>query len=80
MQEFPFVATAGAAGMKSLLPFLPIELSLRDQSIATSALIDSGATVNVLPHSVGLSLGAIWENQPVPFTCRVTFRDQKHGR
>ncbi|MCB0126652.1 MAG: hypothetical protein KDE58_30550 [Caldilineaceae bacterium] len=28
-------------------------------------MVDSGATVNVLPYSVGLQLGAIWEQQRV---------------
>lgn len=29
------------------------------------ALVDTGASVNVLPYEVGVQLGAIWENQTV---------------
>jgi hypothetical protein len=29
------------------------------------ALLDTGASVNVLPYEVGLQLGAVWENQTV---------------
>lgn len=29
------------------------------------ALLDTGASVNVLPYEVGIQLGAIWENQTV---------------
>jgi hypothetical protein len=29
-------------------------------------LLDTGATVNVLPYAVGVQLGAIWERQSTP--------------
>jgi hypothetical protein len=34
--------------------------------VQVSALIDSGATLNVLPYDVGLQLGADWEAQVAP--------------
>ena len=30
------------------------------------ALLDTGASVNVLPYEIGLQLGAVWEEQTVP--------------
>ncbi len=33
------------------------------ESIEVSGLVDSGATVNVLPYQIGLELGAVWEQQ-----------------
>ncbi len=30
------------------------------------ALLDTGASVNVLPYEIGLQLGAAWEEQTVP--------------
>ncbi|WP_254721765.1 pepsin/retropepsin-like aspartic protease family protein [Kovacikia minuta] len=30
------------------------------------ALLDTGASVNVLPYEVGSQLGAVWETQTVP--------------
>jgi hypothetical protein len=30
------------------------------------ALLDTGASVNVLPYEIGLQLGAVWEEQIVP--------------
>lgn len=30
------------------------------------ALLDTGASVNVLPYEIGVQLGAIWEEQTVP--------------
>ncbi|HZS43501.1 MAG TPA: hypothetical protein VFC63_00245 [Blastocatellia bacterium] len=47
-------------GEASLLPYLPITLSLLDQTIDVSGLLDTGAAVNVLPYSVGMNIGAVW--------------------
>jgi hypothetical protein len=47
------------------LPTIPIILSRTDRSIFVNALLDSGATVNVLPYEMGIQLGAIWEEQTI---------------
>lgn len=53
-------------GLSSTLPYIPIALTYRNLSMETMALLDTGASVNVLPYEVGLQLGAIWEDQTVP--------------
>jgi len=45
------------------MPLLPLTLSHGKQDIAVSGLLDTGATVNVLPYSLGERLGFIWEQQ-----------------
>ena len=61
--RFPFTAMdADKAGINRM-PFLPITLSYNGRDIAASGLLDSGATVNVLPHSLGVQLDLIWEQQ-----------------
>ena len=45
------------------LPLLLLTLNFQRQSVKTIALLDSGASVNVLPYSIGLQLGAVWEQQ-----------------
>jgi hypothetical protein len=46
------------------MPFLPLELRFKNsEPIQVRGLLDSGATVNVLPHGLGLRLGAVWEAQ-----------------
>jgi hypothetical protein len=45
------------------LPIIPVTLSLASVSTSANALLDTGATVNVLPYDIGLQLGAIWEEQ-----------------
>ncbi|MGB3238462.1 MAG: hypothetical protein WBB29_09215 [Geitlerinemataceae cyanobacterium] len=48
------------------MPYLPLKLTNGDRSIEVTALLDTGASVNVLPYDFGLLLGAIWEEQTVP--------------
>ncbi len=64
-QRFPFLVRSTNAGAPFTAPVIPIQLSLA-KTISVSGLLDTGATVNVLPHSVGLSLGADWNAQTVP--------------
>ena len=52
--------TLGEAGFR---PYMPITLVNQESSITISALLDTGATVNVLPYTVGLDLGYVWERQ-----------------
>ena len=64
--QFPFVDLNPAAPGTKRLPYLPIALVLNGQSLELMALLDSGSTINVLPWSVGLQLGADWQQQTVP--------------
>jgi hypothetical protein len=43
------------------LPRLPLTLSRDGISIDVVALVDSGATMNVLPYHKGVELGAVWD-------------------
>jgi Aspartyl protease len=45
------------------LPRLPLTLNLNNSSVEVVGLVDSGATINVLPFSVGQQLGATWDSQ-----------------
>ena len=59
----PYTTVAPAAGDVGTAPCLPLTLEYQGNSMAASALLDSGASLNVLPHSLGLSLGAVWREQ-----------------
>ena len=45
------------------LPRISLGLQRGDRSIKAVGLVDSGATVNVLPHELGLQLGAVWDDR-----------------
>jgi hypothetical protein len=43
------------------LPRLPLTLHLNDQSVEVVGLVDSGATINIMPFDVGDKLHAVWD-------------------
>ena len=61
--QFPYISAESALGEAGFRPYMPIALTHQQLSIATVALLDTGATVNVLPYSLGLELGYSWERQ-----------------
>ncbi|MEM1328734.1 MAG: hypothetical protein AAGI23_22450 [Bacteroidota bacterium] len=40
-----------------------MQLSSQTNTIEAIGLVDSGATINVLPFDIEVSLGAVWEEQ-----------------
>lgn len=45
------------------MPYLDVLIERENLSKQVFGLLDSGATVNVLPFQIGIELGAVWENQ-----------------
>lgn len=45
------------------LPCVPLLLRVGGKQVHTSGLVDSGATVNVLPYDLGIQLGAEWDDR-----------------
>jgi hypothetical protein len=67
--RFPYLPVVSKRGEAVPMPLLPLELWLGDGlPVRAQGLLDSGATVNVLPFSLGLRLGAVWENQKTAVT------------
>jgi hypothetical protein len=64
-QRYSFTERKDSFGRSVTMPYLPLTLSLGDQSIEVMALLDTGANVNVLPYEISIQLGASWENQTV---------------
>jgi hypothetical protein len=62
--RFPYLLDQQAHD-DGVLPHLPLKLQLGKNSLEVAGLVDSGSSVNVLPHSAGLRLGAVWEQQTV---------------
>jgi hypothetical protein len=62
-QKFPYKIIDSSLGMVDQMPYLPLTLSLDGQSLSTEGLLDTGASVNVLPYELGLQLGLIWEDE-----------------
>ena len=65
-ERFGYIEVDPLLGSASALPYAQITLQYGERAIRVSGLVDSGATLNVLPYDVGLQLGAVWERQTVP--------------
>lgn len=65
-EQFPYVEVDPSLGEASALPYVPLTLERANRSVAVSALVDSGAALNVLPYGIGVQLGAVWEEQTIP--------------
>jgi hypothetical protein len=64
-QRFPLIDLTNSAGQIATLPYLPLTLRKGNNSVEVMALLDTGASINVLPYEIGIQLGAVWENQTV---------------
>jgi hypothetical protein len=63
VEQFPFVNADTKLGEAGFRPQMPITLTSPQHSTITSTLLDTGATVNVLPYPIGIDLGYVWERQ-----------------
>lgn len=50
-------------GLEPGLPKIPILLTHQGRSCSVQAIVDSGASINVLPYDIGVQIGFIWEIQ-----------------
>jgi hypothetical protein len=64
--KYSYLKELGERKLFEPMPYLPFTLDLNGNRKEVFGLIDSGSTVNVLPYSIGIELGAIWENQRIP--------------
>ena len=61
--RFRYSTTDSSQNEFDSLPRIPLVLNYQNRSVEVVGLVDSGATVNVLPYEVGLNLGATWDDQ-----------------
>jgi hypothetical protein len=61
-ERYPYLEARNAQGQTLPRPLMPIKLSHETHSITSSGLLDTGATVSVLPYEVGLELGLRWSD------------------
>ncbi len=61
--RFQYSISSPAHNEFDSLPRLPLLLHREKHRIEAVGLVDSGATVNVLPYELGLQLGEIWDDR-----------------
>lgn len=61
--NFSYLSITNSSRPTDLMPYLPLTLERNGRSSEALALVDTGASVNVLPYRIGIELGADWEAQ-----------------
>lgn len=61
MMRFRYSTTDPFQDEFDALPRMPFCLKRQDRVIDVVGLVDSGATVSVMPHELGLQLGGVWD-------------------
>ena len=61
--RFQYSISSPAHNEFDSLPRLPLLLIREEQRVKAVGLVDSGATVNVLPYELGLQLGGVWDDR-----------------
>ena len=68
VEQFPYYDRNPASGGVDLMPDLPIVLRHQSYSLSAVGLVDSGASISVLPDSLGVRLGFDWNTQKAHIT------------
>jgi len=66
--QFPYRDRNPASAGLDLMPDLPLVLHHQTRSLSCTGLVDSGATISVLPYSIGVQLGLDWDAQKAGIT------------
>ncbi len=61
--QYPFVDVNPMRPGTSLMPYIPLTLAANRRTIQVQGVLDTGATISVLPYDVGIQLGFVWEQQ-----------------
>jgi hypothetical protein len=62
-EQFPYCDRNPAVAGLDQMPNLPIAIRHGSHSLSTVGLVDSGASISVLPYSLGVQLGFDWNSQ-----------------
>ena len=60
--RFRYSTTDASQNEFDSLPRLPLIIRREGCTVEALGLIDTGATVNVMPYELGLQLGAVWDD------------------
>jgi hypothetical protein len=68
VEQFPYCDRNPASGGLDMMPDLPIVLRHQSRLMSGVGLVDSGASISVLPYSLGIQLGFDWNTQTAHIT------------
>jgi hypothetical protein len=68
VEQFPYCDRNPASKGLDLMPDLPIVLRHQSRLVSGAGLVDSGASISVLPYSLGVQLGFDWNTEKAQIT------------
>ena len=63
VERFPYCDRNPASAGLEVMPDLPIMLRHRSNALTSVGLVDSGAMISILPYSLGVQLGLVWDER-----------------
>src|SRR5438128_1753201 len=75
-ERYPYTAIDSALGEAGLAPYVPLRLTYQGREVPVGGLLDTGATVNVLPSPVDMELGALAAGLLPPAVRDATLRER----
>ncbi len=75
--KFTYSRTAVLPPVMAGKPLVPIALYHAGYEYTWPALVDSGATLSILPYDMGLQLGFVWEESAQPFPLGGIYRNMQ---
>ena len=79
VEQFPYCDRNPTSPGLDLMPDLPILLRHQSHVLSGVGLVDSGASISVLPYSLGVQLGIDWQSQTAPITLAGTLEHVEAG-
>jgi hypothetical protein len=67
-QKYSYKIIQSSLGMADRMPYLPLVIASKTHVMSVEGLIDTGASVNVLPYEIGLQLGLDWDQETLSLT------------
>jgi hypothetical protein len=67
-QKYPYKLIQPSLGMADRMPYLPFVIASSGHILPVEGLLDTGASVNVLPYEIGLQLGLDWDSEILSLT------------
>lgn len=74
--KFKYQPARPELGVIDSLPRVPLTLRFQGKQVEITGIVDSGATINVLPFHVGRELGAEWDERKAKLKLAGNLQDQ----
>jgi hypothetical protein len=68
VQTYSYKIIQPSLGLADRMPYVPLTIASATGTLSVEGLLDTGASVNVLPYAIGIQLGLDWEQETLSLT------------